>query len=452
MNDDARLIRRFGQEGDEAAFAELMSRHLSLVWGAARRITGDGELARDIAQGVFVDLARKARSLPEGVVVAGWLHRAACHAAGNAVRSQVRRVRRERLAMVLASESEESTPDPRLLENLESLVDEALMALPESDREVLVLRYFRALGHAEIGGILGIGDDAAQKRTARALERLREHFRAHGVAVGAGVVAAAVQAAGSEAVPTWVVQGVTAAQVFPLAGAGSGAVAGLLSMKTPLFLAVTAVLGGVIVWQAATLSRTRRERLVLEVELAQARASAARPDPVGVPVGSDAEILRLRAKVAELTRQQKALEARSKTVVQPEPMPIPDTDVVAAMAQYNTRLTMRVNAGKTLGLAARLFVNDNQEAFPTTFEGLQGYLGGTGGTLAGGIPLEQFEFFPQTRAVQENEPQMILFRERQAEPRPDGGWTRIYVLADGSVQQVSTDEQVLELERNGTAH
>jgi len=101
MNDAANLIRRYGRDGDEAAFAELMTRHLPLVWGTARRITGDGELARDVAQSVFVDLARKARTLPEGTAVAGWLHRAACHAAGNLVRSNVRRVRRERLAMSL---------------------------------------------------------------------------------------------------------------------------------------------------------------------------------------------------------------------------------------------------------------------------------------------------------------------------------------------------------------
>lgn len=450
MNDDVRLIRRFGEDGDETAFAELVSRHLPLVWGAARRITGDGELARDIAQGVFVDLARKARSLPEGVVVAGWLHRAACHAAGNAVRSQVRRVRRERLAMVLAAASEEASPDPRLVESLESLVDEALLALPDSDREVLVLRYFRGLDHAAVGAALGVGDDAAQKRCSRALERLREHFRSHGVTVGSGIVAAAIQAAGSEAVPSWVAQGVTSAQVLSIAGVGSAT--GLVSMKTPVFLAVTALLGGVIVWQAVTLSRTRKELALLRVERAETPGSAARPDPVSVPVGSDSEILRLRAKVAELTRQQKALEARSKVVAQPEPMPLPDTDVVAAMVQYNARLATRVNAGKTLGLAARLFANDNQETFPTAFEGLQAYLAGANGTLAGGIPLDQFEFHPQPRALLENEPQMILFRERQAEPRPDGGWTRIYVLADGSVQQVSTEEQLLELERIGTAH
>jgi hypothetical protein len=219
-------------------------------------------------------------------------------------------------------------------------------------------------------------------------------------------------------------------------------------MKTPVFLAISAALGGVAIWQSLAVSRLQKSNSDLAQQVAEAR-EAARPDPVAVPIGSDAEVLRLRARVAELTRELKAITAR-QVVVAPasEPVVPADTDVVTLMAQYNARLASRVNAGKTLGLAARIYAND-QESLPTTLESLSPYL--SAGGLPNGIALDQFEFFPQPRAISEAEPQLILFRERQAEPRPDGGWTRVYVLVDGSVQQVSGEERMAELERLGTA-
>ncbi len=457
MNDDANLIRSYGREGDEAAFAELMTRHLPLVWGTARRITGDGELARDVAQSVFVDLARKARTFPEGTPVAGWLHRAACHAAGNLVRSNVRRVRRERMAMSLthddAGQAADGGAEARLVESLESLVDDALLALPDPDRAAVLLRYFRGRSHSEVGEALGVGEDAAQKRVSRAVEKLRDHFRAHGIVVGVGTVAAALEAAGAEAVPAWVLQGLAPAGVLASSGvaAGSaGAAAWILSMKTPAFLSISAALGGAALWQSLAVSRLEKSNSDLERQVAEVRAAGARAATAPTVVASDAEVLRLRARVAELTRELKAATAR-QAIVAPEPEPVvpADNDVVTLVAQYNSRLISRVNAGKTLGLAARLYAND-QEALPTTLESLSPYL--NAGVLPNGIAPDQFEFFPQPRAISEAEPQLILFRERQAEPRPDGGWTRVYVLVDGSVHQISGEERMAELERLGTAH
>jgi DNA-directed RNA polymerase specialized sigma24 family protein len=53
---DHELLRRYAEHGAEEAFAELVKRHLNLVWAAAWRVSGDRELARDVAQTVFTDL------------------------------------------------------------------------------------------------------------------------------------------------------------------------------------------------------------------------------------------------------------------------------------------------------------------------------------------------------------------------------------------------------------
>ena len=64
MNDDASLLHRYADEDAQDAFAELVRRHLGLVYHAALRQTGgDPHRAQEVAQIVFTDLARKASDL-----------------------------------------------------------------------------------------------------------------------------------------------------------------------------------------------------------------------------------------------------------------------------------------------------------------------------------------------------------------------------------------------------
>src|SRR5512133_927656 len=96
MNDDAELLRRYGFERDEAAFAELVRRHVNLVYSAAlRQLNGDAHLAADATQLVFTDLARKARALAGQRVLAGWLFTSTRYATAKLVRGERRRQARE---------------------------------------------------------------------------------------------------------------------------------------------------------------------------------------------------------------------------------------------------------------------------------------------------------------------------------------------------------------------
>ncbi len=97
MTDDAELLRRYAEEKSEAAFGELVRRHIDFVYGAAlRQVRGNAGLAQDVVQVVFTDLARKAATLARHEVIVGWLHTATRFAAGKAIRTEVRRAARKR--------------------------------------------------------------------------------------------------------------------------------------------------------------------------------------------------------------------------------------------------------------------------------------------------------------------------------------------------------------------
>ncbi len=96
MTADAQLLRQYSEAGSEDAFAELVRRYLPLVYSAAlRQVRGDEPLAKDVAQTVFIDLARKAASLVGRELLAGWLYASTRLAASNAIRMDHRRQFRE---------------------------------------------------------------------------------------------------------------------------------------------------------------------------------------------------------------------------------------------------------------------------------------------------------------------------------------------------------------------
>src|SRR5262245_64579630 len=89
--DDMTLVQEFAQSNSEQAFATLVSRHVDLVYSVAMRQVRDPHLAEEITQGVFIVLAKKARSLGPKTLLSGWLCRTARYVSGHALRNQRRR-------------------------------------------------------------------------------------------------------------------------------------------------------------------------------------------------------------------------------------------------------------------------------------------------------------------------------------------------------------------------
>src|ERR1017187_3099091 len=100
MTDSQKLLAEYATSGSEAAFRDLFTRYLNLVYSTAiRLVDGDTHLAEDVTQSVFIDLARTAQSLPKGVMVGGWLHRHTCYVSSKTLRGERRRQLRERQAV-----------------------------------------------------------------------------------------------------------------------------------------------------------------------------------------------------------------------------------------------------------------------------------------------------------------------------------------------------------------
>lgn len=215
---DQQLLRDYAACRSDAAFAELVRRHVDLVYSAALRMVCDGHLAEDVTQGAFVALAQNAHRLAGHPVLSGWLHRTAQNLAANAVRSEARRRAREQEAVamnqLLAAEPEASW------EAIAPHLDAALGELNETERDAVLLRYFERKSARDMAEILGINEDAAQKRVSRAIERLRELFLKQNTPVGANSLAVLISANAVQSAPVALMKTALAAALAKGATAG----------------------------------------------------------------------------------------------------------------------------------------------------------------------------------------------------------------------------------------
>ncbi|MFO1460676.1 MAG: sigma-70 family RNA polymerase sigma factor [Verrucomicrobiota bacterium] len=198
---DLELLNRYATHQSEDAFSELVHRHVALVHSAALRQVRSPQLAEEVTQSVFVDLARAAARIAPDTLLPAWLHRVTRRTAVDVIRRESRRQTREQIAVELNSMNAATADWTRI----EPLLDEALESLGEKDRAAILLRYFEHRPFREVAACLGTTDDAAQKRVERALLRLRDFLGRHGVAVSSGVLATLLSKQVVEATPAHLV-------------------------------------------------------------------------------------------------------------------------------------------------------------------------------------------------------------------------------------------------------
>ena len=287
---DAQLLRDFASSRDQRAFAELVARHQDMVFGTALRRTGRADLAADIAQHVFLALAHKAAWLSTRPNVGGWLYKATLLESIRRQRDESRRHSRERR---YAEEEMKNHPpldarsnpdadadaDASRARDLLPHLDDALAALPATDREAVVLRFFRGLSLRETGAALGTSEEAARKRVSRALEKLSSLFRRRGLTTTSTLLATTLL---PQAVPTAPAApaGLTTSLMKIGASVPQTSPTGLLFLKSAALtksqlVAACALTAAVpVTWQAHHIQSLERENRAL-----QSQSIAARQQP-----------------------------------------------------------------------------------------------------------------------------------------------------------------------------
>jgi RNA polymerase sigma factor (sigma-70 family) len=342
MTDDAELLRRYATERSEEAFAELVQRHLGLVYHAAlRQCGGDAHRAEDVAQQIFTDLARKAASLSRRPVLAGWLYTSTRYAAAQAVRTEARRQVREREAQM---RQEAETGGAADWDRLRPVIDDALQALGATEREAVLLRFFEGCAFAEIGIRLALSEDAARMRVERALGKMRGSLARHGVTSTVAALATALAGQAGAAVPAGLAAKITGAA----AGTGATALATFMTMtklQTGIALAVAAAGTTWLVIQHQT--NVRLEADVASLREAARETAQLREENAGLAKLS-AELPDLRRDHAELLRLRDAAAGGARATGPLKPR----VTATVALAAGLTPVTTLGNAGRATPRAA----------------------------------------------------------------------------------------------------
>lgn len=269
MIEDRELLSRYAHEKSEKAFAELVGRHLNLVYAAAlRRVGGDTQAAEDVTQRVFTALATSAGGLSGRAVLGGWLHTTTRNIAAQLVRTERRRVAREQEAQTMNGLATTDSTAAADWARLRPVIDDALDELGERDREAVILRYFEGRSLADVGARLQLTDNAARMRVDRALERMHGFLARRGVTSTVAALAMALTSQAAVVAPGGLAATVTGAA---LTGAAAGAT-GLTVLHFMTNMKIMATAAGIVALAAVGVAiKQSNERDVAQTELAAAR-------------------------------------------------------------------------------------------------------------------------------------------------------------------------------------
>jgi len=175
------------QAGDVSAFDVLVRRWDRKIQGAAFRVLGSPDEARDVSQEAFMKAFRALRGFKQEARFSSWLYQIAM----NVCRDKLRRRRgREHLSLDTVVEGGEPALHQRAVADqvvhsgdLARAVAAAIETLPQEQREVVVLKEYEGLTFPEISEILGVPLSTVKTRLYRALSQLRIELERQGVGI-----------------------------------------------------------------------------------------------------------------------------------------------------------------------------------------------------------------------------------------------------------------------------
>jgi len=409
MTENQKLLAEYAQTGSEAAFRELVSRYLNFVYSTALRLVGgDSHLAKDVAQTVFISLANDGRTLSTEVLLGGWLHQQTFYAATKAVRTEHRRLRREREAVEMNELQDDSES---IWRKVAPILDEAITKLENDDRAAILLRFFEGRNFRSVGEALGSNEDAARMRVNRALEKLHVLLKHRGVTLSVAALGAVLTAKTVTAAPVGLAITFSGMALASTA-AGNGTTLTILKVmaNTKLKLALATLL---VAGTATTLTVQHHSKMTLREEneslrhqLTQLKAgnedlsrlATQSNKSTSLPSNQFDELLRLRgeegvyrAQTADLARlQQENQNLRLKVAALSDAANSDSTNQIPAEDRYILQQTHAANAMQRLLQAFRSYTTNHNGGVPDSLEQLaaSGDLGTT--NFGGNLGLNDF--------------------------------------------------------------
>ena len=187
--DDEALLARL-RAGDEGAYEELVRSHGGRMLAVARRFLRSEDDARDAVQEAFVSAFRGVERFEGTARLSTWLHRIVVNAALMKLRTRRRKPEQpiDELLPGFVEDGHMQAPpspwrspelDPVERRELRALLDRAIESLPESYRNVLLLRDIEELDTEETARAMGISPGAVKTRLHRARQALRGLLEPH---------------------------------------------------------------------------------------------------------------------------------------------------------------------------------------------------------------------------------------------------------------------------------
>ena len=223
---DGELLERFINQQDEAAFEALVRLHGAMVLGVCRRIVQNEEDAEDAFQATFLVLVRRAASIRPRRMVGNWLYGVAQNTALKA-RAMNNRRRRKEKEMGVRARPQASPADGQ---QLQTLLDQELQALPDKYRAAIVLCDLESMPIREVSRQLGCPQGTIGTRLARGRRLLAARLTRRGLTLPGGLIAVVLS---ENAAPACVPAPLVFSTVKATANlaAGPAAAGGMISAK-----------------------------------------------------------------------------------------------------------------------------------------------------------------------------------------------------------------------------
>jgi RNA polymerase sigma-70 factor, ECF subfamily len=177
------------QSNDKQAFDKLVQRYKDLVFNLCYRFLGDYEEASDSAQEIFMKVYRNLTKFRCEARFSTWLYSIGINTCRNKIKSAAFRQRRRSVSLnppgvagegIPALDPQDPAPSPLAqleAQEKEKFIQQALEALPEEGRTIIILRDIEGLAYEEIGRITGLNLGTVKSKLSRARLKLREQLK-----------------------------------------------------------------------------------------------------------------------------------------------------------------------------------------------------------------------------------------------------------------------------------